>query len=317
MAVRPARSDDLPLILDAGLPKYEQHPTTTVSGQDFLAWTQEGYRQHWADFCVRSDLAIWVDEASRDFLVARLDERESLTGEIQCAIQDWGAHPEVFLPALRERALQLGATYLVARHYQGGPNPWEALGFRPELRRVVAEARGRQHTGAYRIRPIESRDLFFAANLHTQGSQFYLPSGRGIDPQEMVSQTMTLYLSMDFGPQSEMRGWVISDGRKPFGYILFKVGLAMEVTGAPAAYLYDIHLKPEYWGRMAARMLLRHSFWELGEQGQAYVVGDISEDNLETFGLATRAVNFRWESTRWGLALRGKAGLGAETPPPC
>lgn len=206
MAIRLARLDDLPRVLAAGTPKYDRHPTTSVSGLDLLAWTQQGYRQHWVDFCRRPDLAIWVDDDSNDFLVARLDERESLTGELQCSVHDWGHQPEKFLPVLRERAQSLGATFLVARHYEGGPNPWKSLGFRPELRRVVAEASGRPHAGAYRVRPMETRDLFFAANLHTQGSQFYLPAGRGIDPQEMVSQTMTLYLSMDFGPKSEMRG---------------------------------------------------------------------------------------------------------------
>ena len=248
-----------------------------------------------------------MDPDQEDYLVARHAERESLTGELQTAVWDWGRNPEPFLPLLKARAQQRGDSYVVVQQLEGGENPWPALGFLPELRRVVSPTQTVVPESAdYQVRPADSRDLFFMANLHTQGSQFYIPAQRVVDSAEIVSRNMTLYLGMELGPKSKMTGFVLCEKGRQIGYILYKLGFRLDVSQAPAAYLYDLNLKPEHRGKSAAGLLGRHSLAELAARGIQFVIGDISSDNQLGYLAATRAGHFVHESTRWGLVAAGE-----------
>ncbi len=250
---------------------------------------------------------MWVDSENENYLVVRHGERESLTGERQTVVWDWGHNPESFMPALSERARERGDAYVVVTQLVEGENPWPALGFKPELRRVISPTRTDSPVvGDYLVRPADGRDLFFMANLHTQGSQFYIPANRTVDAAEIVSKNMTLYLGMDLSPGARMTGFVICEDGKPFGYILYKLGFRLDISGAPAAYLYDLNLKAEHRGKSAAGQLGRHSLAELAARGVEFVMGDISSDNQLGYMAATRAGHFVHESTRWGLALQAR-----------
>lgn len=271
-----------------------------ISGSQRAQWFAEYFQQNWHKLLRHPQVSLWVDPENEDYLVARHGERESLTGELQTAIWDWGRNPGPFLPLLQGR----GDAYIVVQQLEGGANPWPDLGFLPELRRVISPTQTVvPESSQYLVRPADSRDLFFMANLHTQGSQFYIPAQRVVDSAEIVSRNMTLYLGMDLSPNSQMTGFVICEEGRPIGYILYKLGFRLDISQAPAAYLYDLNLKPECRGKSAAGLLGRHSLAELAKKGIEFVLGDISSDNQLGYLAATRAGHFVHESTRWGLKL--------------
>jgi len=275
-----------------------------ISGTQRAEWFAHYFQQNWHKLCRHPQVSLWVDPERQDYLVVRHGERESLTGELQTSVWDWGRNPDGFLPLLKERVQQRGDSYLVVQQLEGGENPWPALGLLPELRRVISPTRTEVLDGPdYQVRPADSRDRFFMANLHTQGSQFYIPAQRAVDAAEIVSRNMTLYLGMDLGSDSKMIGFVLCEQGRPIGYILYKLGFRLDISQAPAAYLYDLNLKPEYRGKAAAGQLGRHSLAELAAQGIEFVIGDISSDNQLGYLAATRAGHFVHESTRWGLSL--------------
>lgn len=277
-----------------------QSPLTGLNGASLRHHYSHNYQQAGAQLLQHPQLSLWVESETGNFLLACHHQVESLTQQSQTVILDWGQDPTPFLQVLSQEARLRGDQYLVVRHWQGSSEDWSLLGFVPELRRLVVGTRGRSNPGPYDIRPANPNDRMFLANLHSQGGQFYLPAGRVIDRDELTSRNLTLYLSLDF---QEVFGWVVAEAKKPFGYLLFKRGLQLEAVQKSAIYLYDINLKPAYWGTMASRMLLLHAFQQLNEQGIELVVGDVSCANPGIFGVATRRGGFHWESTRFGLKL--------------
>ncbi len=299
MSVRLAQAEHLEFLGRASARPFSS-PLTGLDGKILREHYTQGYLQAGKALLEHPQLSLWVDEQSQDFLLACHQQTESLTQEKQTVILDWGSNPERFLPLLRQEARRRGDAFLVVRHYQGCLEDWSAWGFLPELRRLVVPTMGRSNRGSFSIRPIQAKDLMFLANLHSRGGQFYLPAGRQVDIQELTSRNVTLYLSLDL---KDVFGWLVGEANKPFGYLLFKRGLQLEAVSKSAIYLYDINLKPEYWGTMASRMLLLHAFHQLAQEGFELVVGDVSCANPGIFGVATRRAGFHWESTRFGLKL--------------
>lgn len=244
---------------------------------------------------------IWIDPEHEDYLIARQGEREMQTGESQTVVWDWGQEPGRFLAALRESQ----DDYVVVQHLEGGNNPWPELGFLPELRRVISTTHTELPELTYQVRPAEKRDLFLIANLHTQGSQFYIPAQRRVDAAALVAKTSNYYLGLDLSPASKTLGYVVCDQNRPFGYILYKLGHRLDVSQAPAAYLLDLNLQADQRGKSAAGQLGRYSLTQLAAQGIEFVIGDISASNDLGYAAATRAGHFQLESMRWGLRLRG------------
>lgn len=285
---------------------YPDNPVTGVTGQARADWTADRYAANWAGLLARPDLAMLVSPSHQAYAVALLGDRESLTGDRQIMIADWGGDLALFLDELRR--LDLSSRYLVTRTFPEETHNLAELGFHPEITRLLARLEGRPNTSDFVVRRAEAKDRFFMANLHRQGGHFYVPANRDVSVAEMSMRNMTLYMGMDLRPGSDMVGYVICEGNRPFGYILFKLGLSVEVTGASVVYLYDIHLKPERWGRSAARILLRQAMLELAEMGLELIAGDVSCGNASVHQLAMRAANFRHEWTRWGLELPRMVG---------
>lgn len=276
------------------------HPVTGIPGSRLAEWTAQQYRNNWSGLLARPEVVILVCQQPAGYAMAILGDRESLTGDRQLHIADYSGDLQPFLEPLLALANQDGSTYLVTRALEGQAHNLDPLGFRPEISRLIAPIQGRPNTSAFEVRRAAARDRFFLANLHRQGGAFYVPAHRQVNQDEMSFRNMTLYLGMDLRPGSTMTGYVISEGNRPFGYVLFKLGLSLPVSGAPLVYLYDIQLQKDHWGRSAARILLRQAMFDLQQQGLEWIAGDVSCANASVYHLAMRAANFTPEWTRWG-----------------
>lgn len=254
----------------------------------------------------RPNLLVLVSQQPDDYAVLLRGEVETVTGERQSRLWDWGHDPRPFLPTLLRQAARAGDDYLVVRAQPGQEELFRSLGFLPELRRLLAPVVGKPNRSHFSVRPATALDTFFIANLHSQGSHFYVPANRPADRDEIALRSGTYYLGLTFGPDCPLWGRIICWQDKPSGYVLYKLGMSVEENGASAAYLYDINLLPEFWGRLGARILLRQAMSDLAELGVEYVAADISYDNENAFQLATRGIEFELEWTRFGM----------KTPPP-
>jgi len=307
MILRRARPDDRDWFCRMAANKhYPDHPHTGVSGSERSQQMAGRYAEGWQTMLTQPNLLVLVSQEPDDYAVLLRGEVETVTGERQSRIWDWGRDPKPFLPTLLRQAAQVGDRYLVARAQPGEEELFLELGFLPELRRLLAPIVGKTNRSHFTVRPATALDTFFIANLHSQGSQFYVPAQREVDRDEMTLSSGSYYLGLNFGPDCPVWGRIICWQGKPSGYVLYKLGMRVEENGASAAYLYDINLLPEFWGRLGARILLRQAMLDLAELGVKYVAADISCDNDQAFQLATRGIEFQLEWTRFGM----------KTPPP-
>ncbi|MBS2034927.1 GNAT family N-acetyltransferase [bacterium] len=281
--------------------EFPVHPHTQISGQERARQLAQRYRDGWEQLLAQPEMLVLVSQEPDGYAVLLRQDRDSLTQDRQSILWDWAGELKPFLPVLLKQAAAAGDRYLVARSQPGQEEGFLNLGFLAESRRLLAPVLGKPNRSQFTVRPATPQDVFFIANLHSQGSQFYVPSHREVDREEMISRTMTIYLGLDFGPDSPVWGRIICWKDKPSGYVLYKLGMRVEETGESAAYLYDINLLPEFWGRLGARILLRQAMLDLAELGVKYVAADISCDNDNAFQLATRGIEFALEWTRFGL----------------
>ncbi|MFN8611429.1 MAG: hypothetical protein U0931_28040 [Vulcanimicrobiota bacterium] len=302
MILRRARSEDCDWFCGLAAGKsFPTHPHTGVPGEERAGQLARRYREGWHQLLDQPEMLVLVSQQPDGYAVLFRGDRDSLTQDRQSILWDWAGELKPFLPVLLKQTAAAGDHYLVARAQPGQEETFLELGFLPESRRLLAPVLGKPNRSQFTIRPATAQDVFFIANLHSQGSHFYVPAHRQVDREEMISRTMTIYLGLDFGPESPVWGRVICWRDRPSGYVLYKLGMRIEETGAAAAYLYDINLLPEFWGRLGARILLRQAMLDLAGLGIEYVAADISCDNDNAFQLATRGIEFRLEWTRFGL----------------
>lgn len=306
MILRRARLEDRDWFCRmAGAKSFPLHPHTGVTPTERSRQLVQRYFEGWQTMLAQPNLLVLVSQDPDDYVVLLRGELETVTGQRQSRIWDWGRDPGPFLPTLLRQAAQAGDRYLVARALPGEEDHFVSLGFQPELRRLLAPVLGKPNRSHFTVRPATPLDTFFIANLHSQGSHFYVPAHREVDRDELTMRSGAYYLGLTFGPDCPVWGRIICWQEKPSGYVLYKLGMRVEENGASAAYLYDINLLPEFWGRLGARILLRQAMLDLAELGIEYVAADISCDNDQAFQLATRGIEFQLEWTR----------LGMKTPP--
>lgn len=302
MILRRARPEDRDWFCRMAAKKhFPPHPHTGISGEERSRQWAHRYFEGWQTMLAQPNLLVLVSQDPDDYAVLLQGEVETVTGEHQSRIWDWGYDPKPFLPTLLRQASQAGDSYLVARAQPGEEELFLALGFLPELRRVLAPVVGKANRSQFTVRPATALDTFFIANLHSQGSHFYVPAQRQVDQEEITLRSSAYYLGLTFANDCPVWGRIICWQGKPSGYVLYKLGMRVEENGANAAYLYDINLLPEFWGRLGARILLRQAMLDLAELGVQYVAADISCDNDQAFQLATRGIEFQLEWTRFGM----------------
>ena len=304
MSIREARHGDLELFCKLIETRtYPDNPVAGISGlqrqQSLLAKLRGDWERGLAD----PKMTFYIRDEPAAFLVTLSGDRDSLTGQPQTVLWEWAGEVAPLVEAAAAAARQRREEYLVVRVHPGEANPFEALEFLPELTRVLKRVEVLPEESQFKVRLATPQDLFFITSLNSQGMQFYLPANRGLNSEEIAKKNVNQYMGLDLSPESATIGLVIMEGRRPFGYILLKLGLQMELTGESAAYLYDLNLKPQYWGKGAGRIIGNFTQNELHRRGCQFLVGDISCGNPRALQVAIQAIGFKAEWERWGKAL--------------
>lgn len=92
-------------------------------------------------------------------------------------------------------------------------------------------------------------------------------------------------------------------GFRQAGYLLVKTGFQEPVTGQRLAYIYDLAVHPDHWGRRATQLLMRDVERRLAELGFDIFCGDISERNPRALKTAIKSLGFTLEYRRFGRKL--------------
>ena len=301
--VKLAQACDLPAVLD--LVRRRDYPESRipgVTGELRRDTVLKELEQHWETFTQRADLAVL--RTTNAFWVVAHGQIDFSSGQPETVVVEHAGevreYPQLLEESIR-RAVQHHDEFLAVRVYPQEAERFAGLGLSSELRRVVRTIAPTKPQGPYRIREATLRDRSFLARLHVQSRGFYRSAGRrGVDGSTW--EDMGHYLSLELAPESDLYGWVALEDDLPVGYVLIRTPFFVELYGDNAAYLYDIAVARECWGREAASQLHEHAVARLAERGVGVLVGDISSANERAFSISGR-LGYELEWERWGRNL--------------
>lgn len=289
----------------------------SVGGQ--RSWSGEDARRHWLermeerfpDVLDDPDLELLVEVSGGEvgsFLLLQHGAREGSTrkNETIMWVPSWVESPAILEEAAR-RARAKGSLMLSTNVLMGDVSQaeWmESAGMVAEYQRVVlaldgALRRSPEHArmqaalsrGARNllIRPAEESDRLFLMRLSTECAAMMFHERRRADLPLMQERFLDSYTLIPLGPESPVMVRVAEtvDGA-PAGAIYVDPEAEHGLDGRCEAYVYDISVLPQYWGRAVGAILLNRAIEELREAGVAWLSGDISTDNHRVSALTAR-----------------------------
>lgn len=172
-------------------------------------------------------------------------------------------------------------------------------GYEIETLRMTRELSSHQLEGprlsAFRARPLRDGDRALLRVLAATNLSHTLPAGRQDELDRFQSATQQYFEEFDpMAPDLVGLVAVEKSTRRSIGYILVN----LESEGL--AYLRDISVRPEYWGRYAAQFLVRAAENELVQRGYREIYADISADNPRSYRTAQRSLGFKKAGQLWG-----------------
>lgn len=320
--VRPARTEDLAEVLRlCGARAHAELPIRAVEAARRKEALLDAYRRRWRFLGAEADLHVLVREQAgglAGYAVLVTGLTESITGDPQALLYDhaWES-AEVggeLLGAAEARAGARGARYLVAEVAKGDAPEEEffaSRGYAVEICRIARRLDPQpQPDGPYQVRRATAGDQLFVIVLNSRVSPVTLPAGRDLDPGEVAARYLEVYLGLDLEGDPRLETLIVQQGKTPVGYLMLKTGYSDEVTGEALAYIYDLAIEPEHWGKRATQRIMREAEARMHARGVAVLLGDISAANPRALKTAIHSLGYTLEQQRWAR------GLGPSRQPP-
>lgn len=146
----------------------------------------------------------------------------------------------------------------------------------------------------FRVRRAKQRDSLLLQLLCTQNLEYTLVEGQQDELESLSGSMLEALGSLDFD-DPEILVLIADDikKRRSVGYIV--------VYLQQPAFLFDMSVRREYWGRYVAQALVRGAENELAELGFSYLYADVSARNRRSYLTAVRSLGFKTLSQRWAL----------------
>jgi ribosomal protein S18 acetylase RimI-like enzyme len=250
------------------------------------------------------------------YMLLAMGVEESITEEMDTQIFDIYArqgerHQEVldkFLEIAQDVTRKAGVKHLITEIKHGDEEMegfFSRHGFQVELNRIL------KRVGTYTfdtprqkktlVRPARNADRMFILLISSQNSGFLIPSGRETDSRNIRNSYYELYSSMDLADDPCMKILLAEDVEtfRPCGYIMVQVDALDLVSSRPLAYLYDLSVHKDYWGKYVGQRLVKEAENYLAQYGVEYLIGDTAENNRRPLMSAIKTLNFKIFNRRW------------------
>jgi GNAT superfamily N-acetyltransferase len=241
-----------------------------------------------------------------------LGQKEGLTAEPQAQIYElWSSQPEqqkLLLQQAEQCARANGSQFLVCQLPPGHRLEAELAeaGFSVDIERIHKEITGlRQPGSVLNLRLARPNDRLFILGLIRRTCANTRPAGREISAPRMLEIFFQSYQSLDFAGDPELITLIAeTPGRaRAIAYLVIRLGLSEDPDPATFAYIYDIAVHPDHWGKRAPHDLLFRAEQLLKERAIERLVADISASNRRAFLTATKSLGYRLASRRWAKNL--------------
>lgn len=309
--IRLARAKDREAFLQlVARRRFPALPARELSSEQRRSSALMHYRQYFEQALEAEDLRVVVEEQEGQllgYIVLLTGLRESITQEPQTLLFDYFGPPETL-----DRLLVHAERYMRPEDYivveippgDGDEEIFKARGYHLEMHRIIRRTRQWDLGGPYSVRRARSKDHLFLLSLNAICFRFTIPDGRRQSPGEIALNFLQAYVDLDLDNDPNLIPWLVEREGEPVGYLMLKLGYQTEVSGEEAAYIYDLAVHPEHWGRRATQKLMRYAESDLDRRGIAYMIGDISAANPRALKTSVKSLGFQVEWNRWSLAPR-------------
>jgi GNAT superfamily N-acetyltransferase len=251
------------------------------------------------------------------FMLLLMVSEESITAEPQTVIYDFyvepGDHFEVimdrFLKQAEEWAQSIKIRYLVTEiliTQNHREEYFASRGFYVDMNRIVRGVETHTFENMPRqkhfiVRPAREGDRNFILLLNAQNAGLLVPVGRDTPLKDVQVYYFNTYSQLSITDNPIMNVLIAEDTEKarPAGYIMLKVAAVDAVSEKPLAYIYDISVHKDYWGKLVAQRLVREGENLLVGKGVHYLIGDTAENNPRPLKTAIKTLGFKLYSRRW------------------
>lgn len=255
------------------------------------------------------------------YLALMVGVTESITGEAQSMIYDYYVEPspfkekimEDYLAVSEKLTLEAGYRYIITDIYTTLPDIEEFFrhhGYGVEMNRLVKKVEPYSFDSPrqkkYRVRNATGSDRSFIMMLNAQHSSLLIPPGRAADEKDIQESYLNTYFRMDLENDPFIRTYIAEDVTKylPVGYIMIKLANIDAVSGLPLAYIYDVNIHRDYWGKYVFQRLIKEAQNRLYAQGVKYIIGDTSITNPRPTKTGVKTMGFQIYSRRWMKRIR-------------
>ena len=258
------------------------------------------------------------------YLVLATDIEETITKEQQVMIYDFYVSDdetgdEVFAGFidLAKKAAQDRETRYVIVEVPYRNERIEGLfsrhNFFVEMNRIIKEVEHHTFENKWQknlqVRPGLESDRMFMMLLNAQNSEFLIPKNRKADREHIQQVYFNAYSVMEIENDPLVKVLVAQDKEtmRPAGFIILKMSVIDAVSQKPLAYIYDISVHREYWGKYVTQRLMREAENYLMKTKVKVLVGDIANSNPRPLKTAIKSLGFTLHSRRWVLELNVKS----------
>jgi len=321
MEIREARREDLEGMI--ALYRQKEHFFSVVRNhppEEYTEYTIDTLRKHAHFLGTEKDLKVFLAFNEKGemtgYLMLILNLIENITGDRQALIYEYALKEGVdtggvfcaLLSAARDASVLESIEYNIVEvdsRDLKGQQLFSEMGFTREsnriIRRVTRHALPACERDPYRVRRAVNTDLFFFLVLNSKCGLYTMLPGRGAAREEVASRYLETYARMRLEGDEFLISLIIEEKEtfKPLGYLMYKTNSCDSFTGDPVAYIYDLAVDPEYWGKRVTQRIMREGENLMADMGFVYITGDISESNQRALKTAVKSLGYSLESVRW------------------
>ena len=151
-------------------------------------------------------------------------------------------------------------------------------------------------------------DRVFLLALSTRCVPFMFCESRQGDLPLVRRRFFDVYATLDLSGKPDFQVLVATVNGEPAGAVMYAARSSQGLDKRDEAYIYDVSVEPERWGRSVAAALIQACIEELDRCGIEYLGGDVAVDNARVLALAQR-FGFVVEHRRHYRRLDGSADV--------
>lgn len=155
------------------------------------------------------------------------------------------------------------------------------------------------------IRVGNANDITFVINLAIETAKYSVTPIRAIN-QELLAQRIELNLNnLAYNLNDPNLKLLIAetDKQETVGYLILLLNNIEATTGEPQAFVVDLAVSEEYWGKFVWRHLLRKAEEIARSEGLSYIAGTISVNNIRSLKTVQKFLGYQIERYQVGKRL--------------